>query len=115
MDERAAAIQWLGDEFRRHLELFYAKLQLAPPYHSVEKAVSELTRTLRALPPEEPRLVQSDPARQWQLYRQAFVESGLSRKHRGIITEMVRSGKIADLPSLYKVFLEPFDSPLKSV
>ena len=29
----------LREEFRHHLETFYAQLKLAPPYESVEKAI----------------------------------------------------------------------------
>ena len=32
-------IDSLKDEFRHHLETFYAQLKLAPPYESVEKAI----------------------------------------------------------------------------
>ncbi len=110
MRERSAAVQWLRDDFRRHLELFYAKLQLAPPYHSVEKAVGHLTTLLNALSREEQEQIQRDPTRQWALYRVAFVESGLSKKHRGIIAEMVRSRRITDLPSPYGTFLDAFVS-----
>lgn len=42
--------QVLKEEFRRHLETFYARLNLAPPYESVEKAVRTLTTIVHALP-----------------------------------------------------------------
>ncbi|HSS29720.1 MAG TPA: hypothetical protein VLL06_01745, partial [Nitrospiraceae bacterium] len=41
----------LREEFRHHLETFYAQLKLAPPYESVEKAIRSLTTSIHALPP----------------------------------------------------------------
>jgi hypothetical protein len=110
MRETSAAIQFLCDDFRRHLEKFYATLQLAPPYHSVEKAIGHLTSTLSAMALEEQEEIRRDPARQWALYCAAFVESGLSKKHRGIIAELVRSGRVEALPPPYKSFLEAVTS-----
>jgi NAD-specific glutamate dehydrogenase len=100
-------IQVLRDEFRRHLEVFYSGLQLAPPYHSVEKAVGHLTAVLKAMTPEERARLAADQAMRWAQYRTAFVESGLSRKHRGIIAGLVRSGKTS-LPAEYRPFLDLF-------
>lgn len=100
-------IQAIRNEFRRHLEVFYAKLKLAPPYHSVEKAIAHLTATLKALPPEERAKIAMDPSLQWAQYRAAFVESGLNQKHRGIIAGLVRSGDV-DLPGEYKPLLDSF-------
>ena len=37
-------------EFRGSLRLFYSRLQLAPPYDSVEKALRHLTTSVKALP-----------------------------------------------------------------
>ncbi len=51
--ETLDAIQVLRDDFRSRLEVFYARLKLAPPYHSVEKAIVHLTASLNALAPEE--------------------------------------------------------------
>ncbi|HBR49100.1 MAG TPA: hypothetical protein DEA71_03335, partial [Nitrospira sp.] len=42
--------QVLKEEFRRHLETFYVRLNLASPYESVEKAVRTLTTIVHALP-----------------------------------------------------------------
>jgi len=100
-------IQALRNEFRHHLEVFYATLRLAPPYHSVEKAVAHLAASLKAMTPEERANIAADPARQWAQYRTAFVESGLNQKHRGIIAGLVRSGKV-DLPGEYKPLLDSF-------
>lgn len=100
-------IQALGSEFRRHLGIFYAKLKLAPPYHSVEKALAHLTATLKAMTPEERAKIVADTSLRWAQYRAAFIESGLSQKHRGIIAGLVRSGQV-DLPGEYKPFLDAF-------
>ena len=95
----------LRDEFRRHLEVFYARLKLAPPYHSVEKAITHLVQTLNAMAPEQRAALVSDPSRKWALFRQAFVDSGLNQKHRGIIAGLARSHRTLDLPPEYEHFL----------
>jgi hypothetical protein len=102
-------IQALRDEFRHHLEIFYATLRLAPPYHSVEKAVAHLTTSLKAMTPEERAKLAADPSLRWAQYRAAFVESGLNQKHRGIIAGLIRSGRV-DLPAEYKPLLDAFPS-----
>jgi len=103
-------IRFLQEEFRRHLEIFYARLKLAPPYQSVEKAIEHLTASLKALPPDERKRVGTDPDRRWAQYRTAFVESGLHRKHRGIIAGFARSRQSLDLPAEYHRFLDAFIS-----
>jgi hypothetical protein len=101
-------IQALANEFRRHLDIFYAKLKLAPPYHSVEKALAHLTTTLKAMTPEERGKIAADPSLRWAQYRTAFVESGLSQKHRGIIAGLVKSGQPLDLSGEYQPLLDSF-------
>jgi len=103
-------IQTLREEFRHHLEVFYARLKLAPPYHSVEKAVAQLTVALKALPPDEQARLASDSAGRWAAYRQAFAESGLNQKHRGIIAGLARSRQSLDLAPEYDQFLSLFTS-----
>lgn len=103
-------IQTLREEFRHHLEIFYARLKLAPPYHSVEKAIVQLTAALKALPPEEQARLVSDQAGRWTVYRKAFAESGLNQKHRGIIAGLVKSGQTGDLPKEYEHFFQLFTS-----
>jgi hypothetical protein len=95
----------LRDEFRRHLDTFYSGLKLAPPYHSLEKAVVHLTAGLKAMTPEERALLAVEPARKWAEYRKAFAESGLHQKHRGIIAGLARSGNTG-LPPEYQPFLD---------
>lgn len=101
-------IQLLQDDFRRHLEVFYGRLKLAPPYHSVEKAIAALTAALKALSTNECERVAADSALQWQHYQKAFVDSGLHRKHRGIIIGLMQSQQLQDLPSEYAAFLQAF-------
>lgn len=101
-------IQLLRDDFRHHLDVFYARLKLAPPYHSVEKAIAALTTALKAMSADERECVVADPALQWQYYQKAFVDSGLSLKHRGIIVGLIQSGQLHDLPDEYAAFLRVF-------
>ena len=105
-------IQELRKDFREALEIFYTQLQLAPPYDSVEKAVAALVIRLKSLPAEDCQALALDPTRRWSLYREAFVTSGLHRKHRGIIAGLIRSGRGAGLPREYQVLLETY-APLQ--
>ena len=95
----------LREEFRHHLEIFYAQLKLAPPYESVEKAIRSLTTSVHALPPPERARLATDATARWQYFRQAFESSGLSKKHRGIITGLARNRSSLNLPAEYDVFL----------
>jgi len=95
----------LGEEFRLHLETFYAQLKLAPPYESVEKAIRSLTTSVHALPPSERARLTTDTTARWQYYRRAFESSGLSKKHRGIIAGLARNRSSLKLPVEYDQFL----------
>lgn len=101
-------VQVLKEEFRRHLETFYARLNLASPYESVEKAVRTLTTIVHALARDEQIRIVTDPAVQWQYFREAFETSGLVKKHRGIITGLVRDRAAVNLPVEYDHFLDLF-------
>jgi hypothetical protein len=101
-------IQALREEFRSHLETFYAQLKLAPPYESVEKAIRALTTTLHAMPKDEQTKAAADQALKWTLFRQAFEDSGLSKKHRGIIAGLARNRADLKLPAQYDQFLNLF-------
>lgn len=100
--------QILKQEFRRHLEIFYAHLKLAPPYESVEKAIRMLTTIVHARPKEEQLRIVSDPALQWEQFAQAFDASGLAKKHRGIIAGLARNRAALNLPAEYDHFLNLF-------
>ena len=95
----------LREEFRHHLETFYAQLKLAPPYESVEKAIRSLTTSIHALPPPERARLATDATARWQYFRQAFESSGLSKKHRGIIAGLARNRSSLNLPAEYDQFL----------
>jgi len=95
----------LREEFRHHLETFYAQLKLAPPYESVEKAIRSFTTSVHALPPVERARLDTDATARWQQFRQAFESSGLSKKHRGIIAGLARNRSSLSLPAEYDQFL----------
>jgi len=95
----------LREEFRYHLETFYGRLKLAPPYESVENALRFLTTSVHALPPVERERLATDAAMRWQYFCQAFQSSGLNKKHRGIITDLARNRAKLNLPAEYEQFL----------
>jgi len=110
-DEPNDAVAALRDEFRQHLELFYSQLKLAPPYHSLEKAVALLGSKVKAMGSVEQARLLADPALRWEQFSQVFVESGLNRKHRGIIARMcVTSPRPSTLSQEYESFLKSFSS-----
>ena len=84
-------IDTLKQEYRSQLERFYACLNLAPPYHSIEKAVQHLSNTLRAKPEAFRQTVLIDLQQKWSLFEEIFQASGLSRKHRGIILQLAQA------------------------
>lgn len=98
----------LREEFRTHLDTFYARLKLAPPYESVEKALRALTTAVHALPKPEQSRIAADSALRWDQFRRAFESSGLSKKHRGIIAGLARNRARLDLPPEYDQFLNLF-------
>ncbi len=102
------AMQSLREEFRAHLETFYAQLKLAPPYESVEKAIRALTTAVHALPRHEQVRLASDPALRWHQFRLAFEMSGLHKKHRGIIAGLAQHRSNLHLPPEYDHFLSLF-------
>ena len=101
-------VQKLVIEFRQDLESFYQRLQLAPPYHSVEKALSCLTTRLQQHTPEEQHQIASEPTSKWKLFQEAVVESGLNRKHRGIIAGILRTQNPDAIPEEERYLKEPF-------
>jgi hypothetical protein len=103
-------IQSLREEFRAHLERFYAQLKLAPPYESVEKAIRALTTSVHALPKTDQTRLASDDRLRWEQFRMAFESSGLQKKHRGIIAGLARNRSSLDLPHEYDHFLNLFTS-----
>ena len=106
----ADPIHSLREEFRSHLETFYAQLKLAPPYESVEKAIRALTTSMHALPRPEQSRIAADTVLRWEQFSQAFEASGLSKKHRGIIAGLARNRSALPLPQKYDHFLRLFNS-----
>ena len=100
----------LRDEFRSHLEIFYSRLKLAPPYESVEKAIRSLTTVVHSLPNAERARLAQDPGEKWNQFRHAFEASGLAKKHRGIIAGLARNREGLGLPAEYDHFLDLFTS-----
>ena len=105
-------IQVLRQEFRMHLENFYAYLNLAPPYHRIEKAIHHLSYTLRTKPETFQQSLLQDGSKKWALFQEIFLTSGLSRKHRGIITQLAGSSSLSPSGLESLRFLRNFtDSP----
>ena len=102
--------QALREEFRSHLELFYSRLKLAPPYESVEKAIRALTSAVHGMPNTQQARLAQDPRLKWEQFRQAFETSGLAKKHRGIIAGLARRKESLDLAAEYDHFLTLFTS-----
>src|SRR5262245_39655624 len=98
----------LREEFRSHLEAFYSRLKLAPPYESVEKAIRSLTTAVHGLSDIERARLSQEPKLKWDQFRQAFERSGLAKKHRGIIASLARNRKGLELPPEYDHFLDLF-------
>jgi hypothetical protein len=112
--QHSSAVDLLRKEFRDHLALFYSRLRLAPPYESVEQAVRHLAATAEALPASDQQNLLEDATQRWAQFRRAFVESGLSQKHRGIIAGLVKNRSALDLPQEYDAFLAVYVSGTRS-
>ena len=93
----------LEADFRQRVTLLYRCLQITLPYHTVEKAVLDLRDTLKALQEPVLRATASDPASLDALFTQAFIDSGLAKKNRGIISKL-----LADRPDLLTAECRPF-------
>lgn len=101
-------IQILRHEFRGHLEQFYTQLTLAPPYHSIEKAVQYLSNSLRTKPEGFSERLLLNTTYKWNFFQEIFLAAGLQRKHRGIILQLVRSSSYSVTSSESLRFLEHF-------
>ena len=100
--------QKLVTEFRLNLESFYQRLQLAPPYHSIEKALSYVALRFQQHTSEEQHRITNDSTSKWKLFQEAVVESGLNRRHRGIITRILRSQNPDSIPEDQRYLEQPF-------
>lgn len=81
----------IREDFRDRLERFYSRLNLAPPYHSIEKAVQHLSNTLRTKSKASQESLLQNPQKRLDLFQKIFSLSGLSEKHKGIIQHLARS------------------------
>lgn len=97
----------LEADFRRRVTLFYRSLQITPPYHSVEKAMLALRETLTTLPEPDLRAAAADPAPLDALFAHVFIESGLAKKSRGIITKLL-ADRPDPVPAECRPFLDAF-------
>jgi len=102
------ATQILRQEFRTHLETFYADLNLAPPYHSIEKAVQHLANTLRTKSESDQQAILTDSEKKWPLFKEIFHASGLTRKHRGIIIHLAQTPLLSASSEESRRFLSVF-------
>lgn len=96
--QQEIGVQAIREEFRTHLENLYSHLHLAPPYHSVEKAIQLLSNTLRTKPTQFHRALETDADFKWDFFREIYLGSGLDRKHRGIISNFMKSQSSEKMP-----------------
>ena len=101
-------VQTLLADFRHDLESFYQRLQLAPPYDTVEKALTCLSTLVQAKPAHEQQQIADNNISKWKLYQKAIIDSGLYKKHRGIIIGLLRSQNVTDIPEVQRYLQEPF-------
>ena len=102
----------IRQEFRTRLEEFYSQLNLAPPYHSIEKAVQHLSNTLKTKSPEFQESLLQDNEKKVSLFQRIFSLSGLSQKHQGIIAHLARTLPQEYLAQDSLVFLQNFKKPV---
>ncbi len=98
----------IRQDFRRRLEQFYSQLNLAPPYHSIEKAVQHLSNTLKTKSREFQDSLLQDNEKKLILFQKIFSLSGLAQKHQGIITHLAQSLPHEDLTQDSRIFLQHF-------
>jgi hypothetical protein len=82
----------LEEAFRSRIAFFYRALHITPPYHSVEKATLTLREALAPLALPALEALAADEASMRALFTQIVRESGLAKKHRGIIKGLLREG-----------------------
>lgn len=99
-------IQNIREEFRSHLENLFSLLHLAPPYHSIEKAIQLLANTLRTKPHDFQHTLAQDMNFKWDFFREIYVASGLNRKHRGIIAHFMKTCSSTAMPDATFQFLK---------
>jgi len=93
--------------FRDRVAMFYRALQLTPPYHSVEKAQRALRDVLCPLPFPALQALAADESALGLLFTQVLRDSGLAKKHKGIIKGLLAEGTDR-LPSECRPFADAF-------
>ena len=96
----------LQQEYRKELESFYAWLKLAPPYHSVEKAIQCLGQIVKKQSEIQKQEIIETSLLKWSLFQKAFIESGLVNKHRGIIAGLVVHQDLTVIPKSHQYFIQ---------
>ena len=95
-------------ELREHLETFYSSLGLAPPYHSIEKALTTFGSEFKSKTAQDQQHIHLDEPLKQYMYLHAFIESGLCKKHRGIIAGLLKSSTPPTLGKEYQYLLALF-------
>jgi hypothetical protein len=93
--------------FQERTGLFYRSLRITPPYHSVEKARLALRGSLVNLPLPALQSLAEDENAIAALFKQTFIDSGLAKKHRGIITGLL-AGNSERLPEECRALAEAY-------
>lgn len=109
--EARNVVSMLCRDFRSQLVAFYSALNLAPPYHSVEKSIRLLSAKIKDLPPTDRQRLLEDPECKWGLFERTFLESDLRHKHRGIIRGLLRTLDRSAIPTEFDHFLKAFQPP----
>ena len=100
---------FLESAFRHRIALFYHALQVTPPYHSVEKAMLALRDRLAPISLPDLEALAADEASLGTFYSQIVRDSGLAKKHRGIIKGLLRDGPDR-LPAECRSFADAYRS-----
>jgi hypothetical protein len=95
--------------FRERIAIFYRALQLTPPYHSVEKAILALRDATSTLDLPALQALSADEASLGALFTRILRDSGLAKKHRGIIQGLLRNRQI-ELPEECRSFVNAYQS-----
>ena len=67
-------VQTILTEFRHDLDAFYQRIHLAPPYDSVEKALSCLSNLIQTKTADEQQKLTENKTVQWELYQKAMMK-----------------------------------------
>lgn len=101
-------VKVLLNEFRAHLEEFYKNLKIAPPYNSMEKAITSLSILVSEKPDDQQQQIAEDLEMRCKFYHQAIVNSELHKKHRGIIASLAQSQNFENFPKVQQSLLQSF-------